>query len=164
MLDPSLRMTTVPAAGAVAARRDSTTPSGLVAPELVVATRTTPPIETASPAAVRTEIRSAKSAHPAAARMTGWPPARIDATAASARPAARYIAPNARVAFARARRTVTRGLGRPDLHEPEGNDDARGRLSRAGPRLRISHEARTAPPITARRPAKRSGAGLGSAA
>jgi hypothetical protein len=64
-------MSTVPAAGAAAARSARATPSRLEAPELAVATKTTPSIATASPATLRREARSPKSAQPAAARTSG---------------------------------------------------------------------------------------------
>ncbi len=83
--------------------------------------------------------------------------------AASARPAARYIAPKATAALVSASMTSRGHDGNPARHDAAVGAAAWPATLR-GVGMRTIQPAMTAPPMSARRPASRSGAGLGSAA
>lgn len=161
MVEPSRRMTTVPAAGAAAARSDRATPSMLVEPEAVDATSTRPAMATHNPMRVRAGARSPNRAQPAAERRTGWLPDRVDATAATDCPAARYMASNASATFVAASVATVRSGGTPHGRPNRSACRALGRPRRALHRVSAIHTPRTAPPIRARSPARRRGVTLG---
>lgn len=114
---------------------------GVVAPELAAATTTTPPRAWPALPRSRSDPRSANQSQPAAVRTSSWPLASTEATAASARLAGRYIAPKASVALASDSTSTTASGGRPALGSSVGLP---------------------APPISARAPASKRGAGSGN--